>query len=92
MACCALSERTMRGAMKTLTADVFGVVQGVGFRMFVQRAGGCLGLEVSAENRDDGSVHVEACGSEERLLKLVEELRRGSPHSSVERVDYSIAG
>jgi acylphosphatase len=47
---------------------------------------------VSAENRDDGTVHVVARGSEDRLMKLVDELRRGSPHSSVERVDYSITG
>ena len=78
--------------MKTLTADVFGSVQGVGFRWFVQRAGLRLGLEVSAENHDDGSVHVVARGSEDRLMKLVDELRRGSPHSSVECVDYSITG
>jgi acylphosphatase len=81
-----------RRVVKTLTADVFGSVQGVGFRWFVQRAGLRLGLEVSAENRDDGTVHVVARGSEDRLMKLVDELRRGSPHSSVERVDYSITG
>lgn len=76
--------------MKTLTADVSGMVQGVGFRYFVGQAAAGLGLEARADNMDDGTVHVVASGDEPQLLRLVELLRKGSRYSSVERVEYSI--
>ena len=76
--------------MKNLVADVFGVVQGVGFRYFVEQTAAQLGIDVRADNMDDGTVHVIASGDEQRLLRLVEVLRQGSRYSSVDRVDYVI--
>jgi len=76
--------------MKTLIADVSGMVQGVGFRYFVGQAAAGLGLEAQAENMDDGTVHVVASGDEGQLVRLVELLKKGSLYSSVERVDYTI--
>jgi len=76
--------------MKNLVADVFGVVQGVGFRYFVEQTAAQLGIDVRADNMDDGTVHVIASGDEQRLLRLVEVLRQGSRYSSVDRVDYTI--
>jgi len=76
--------------MKNLVADVFGVVQGVGFRYFVEQMAAQLGIDVRADNMDDGTVHVIASGDEQRLLRLVEVLRQGSRYSSVDRVDYTI--
>lgn len=76
--------------MKSLVADVFGIVQGVGFRSFVYRMASQLGVDALAENMDDGSVHIIASGDEERLLRLVTLLRQGSRYSSVERVDYTL--
>ncbi len=76
--------------MKSLVADVFGIVQGVGFRSFVYRVASQLGVDALAENMDDGSVHIIASGDEERLLRLVTLLRQGSRYSSVERVDYTL--
>jgi acylphosphatase len=74
--------------MKRLVADVIGDVQGVGFRFFVYQTAGQLGIDVLADNMDDGSVHVVASGDEQRLLRLVTLLRQGSRYSSVDRVDY----
>jgi acylphosphatase len=74
--------------MKRLVADVVGNVQGVGFRFFVYQAARQLGIDVLADNMDDGSVHVVASGDEQRLLRLVTLLRQGSCYSSVDRVDY----
>ena len=76
--------------MKNLVADVFGVVQGVGFRFFVEQTAAQLGIDVRADNMDDGTVRVIASGDEQRLLRLVEVLRQGSRYSSVDRVDYTI--
>jgi acylphosphatase len=76
--------------LKSLVADVSGIVQGVGFRYFVQQQAVQLGIEARADNMDDGTVHVIASGDEQRLLRLVELLRRGSRYSSVDHVDYTI--
>ena len=76
--------------MSKLVADVSGIVQGVGFRFFVQQTAVQLGIVATADNMNDGTVHVVASGDEQRLLRLVELLRQGSRHSSVDRVDYTI--
>jgi len=77
--------------MKRLVADVTGIVQGVGFRSFVERSAAQLGVTAVADNMDDGSVHVLASGDEERLLRLVALLRQGSCYSSVDRVEYTLS-
>lgn len=74
--------------MKKLVADITGIVQGVGFRSFVRDAAVKLGVEATAENMDDGSVHVLARGNGRQLLRLLALLRQGSRFSSVDRVDY----
>jgi acylphosphatase len=76
--------------LKNLVADVSGIVQGVGFRYFVEQAALQLGIDARADNMDDGTVHIVASGDEQRLLRLVEVLRQGSRYSSVDRVDYVI--
>jgi len=76
--------------LKNLVADVSGIVQGVGFRYFVEQAAVQLGINARADNMDDGTVHIVASGDEQRLLRLVEVLRQGSRYSSVDRVDYVI--
>lgn len=76
--------------MKNLVADVSGMVQGVGFRHFVEQTAVQLGIDARADNMDDGTVHIVASGDEQRLLRLVELVRQGSRYSSVDHVDYVI--
>ena len=76
--------------MKNLVADVSGMVQGVGFRHFVEQTAVQLGVHARADNMDDGTVHIVASGDEQRLLRLVELIREGSRYSSVDHVDYVI--
>jgi acylphosphatase len=76
--------------LKNLVADVSGMVQGVGFRHFVEQTAVQLGIDARADNMDDGTVHIVASGDEQRLLRLVELLRGGSRYSSVDHVDYVI--
>lgn len=68
---------------------VHGLVQGVGYRWFVRRAAGRLGLTGVARNLDDGDVEVLAEGPPGAVDELERELRRGPPASRVERVDKS---
>jgi acylphosphatase len=76
--------------LKNLVADVSGMVQGVGFRYFVEQTAVQLGINARAENMEDGTVHIVASGDEQRLLRLVELVRQGSRYSSVDHVDYVI--
>ncbi len=69
-----------------LDAIVRGRVQGVGFRVFVLREAGYIGLDGFVANEPDGSVRVVAEGSPANLDALEERLRDGPPASIVERV------
>ena len=68
---------------------VRGRVQGVGFRWFVWREAGRLGLKGVARNLADGTVEVLAEGRDESLGELEHVLGRGPAAARVERVDKS---
>jgi acylphosphatase len=76
--------------LKRLYARVYGVVQGVGFRRFVQIHAKRLGLKGYAKNMPDGTVEVVAEGYEESLRKLLEYLKIGPPLAKVDKVEYKI--
>ena len=59
-------------------------MQGVGFRFFVEQTAAQLGINVRADNMDDGTVRVIASGDEQRLLRLVEVLRQVFHHSETD--------
>jgi len=67
---------------------IFGTVQGVGFRRYIQINAIRLGIKGYAKNLPDGSVEVVAEGYEESLNKLLEIIRRGPPLSKVENIEY----
>ncbi len=58
--------------MGSLTATVFGQVQGVGFRWATRRKLSDLGLDGRAENLADGSVLVHAVGEPAALASLLD--------------------
>jgi acylphosphatase len=70
-----------------LHAEVYGEVQGVGFRAFVLRRGMGLGLTGWVRNRFDGSVELIAEGSRAALESLLADVNRGPSAAVVERVE-----
>lgn len=74
-----------------LTAKVFGVVQGVGFRYWTTRTAEDLGLTGLAENVDDGSVSVVAEGPREQVLQLLAWLQSSDAPGRVDRVDDQLS-
>ncbi|MBI4277920.1 MAG: acylphosphatase [Armatimonadetes bacterium] len=72
-----------------LRALVSGVVQGVGFRWFVQRHARALGLSGYVRNLSDGRVEVVAEGGRAELEALVAHLRQGPPAARVRAVDVT---
>jgi len=65
---------------------VSGMVQGVGFRFYAQRAAERLGLSGYVMNRHDGRVEVYAIGEPGPLQELMIELRQGPRGASVSDV------
>ncbi len=62
---------------------VEGIVQGVGFRWFVERRAQARSLRGYVRNRIDGSVEVEAEGEKEMLEEFLAELRMGPRSAQV---------
>ncbi len=56
---------------------VSGLVQGVGFRWFVNRHAVRLGLKGFVQNNFDGTVHAEVEGSRSLVEELIKELKVG---------------
>jgi acylphosphatase len=65
---------------------VSGMVQGVGYRFFAERAAGQLGLAGYAKNLRDGRVEVYAVGPAALLAALRVELEKGPGAASVDGV------
>ena len=65
---------------------VQGRVQGVGFRWYVNREAGELGLRGWVRNTEDGDVEVVVSGSEADLAELRSSLRRGPRGARVDRL------
>jgi acylphosphatase len=70
-----------------LHAEVYGEVQGVGFRAFVLRRGMAYGLAGWVRNRWDGSVELIAEGPRAALETLLADVQQGPSASTVERVE-----
>lgn len=84
--------RKSEASGEALHAIVRGRVQGVGFRLFVERQAADLLLNGWVRNLDDGSrVEVLAEGPRPALEALLERLRRGPRMALVEDVDFSWA-
>ena len=73
----------------TTKFQVFGMVQGVGFRWFVARHARPLGVTGYARNLPNGSVEVMVDGPEESILALERLLRTGPAYAQVDRVERS---
>ncbi len=71
---------------KRFHVTVRGLVQGVGFRMFVERSATRMGLKGWVRNRPDGSVEIDVQGPAGLVGELLEEAKTGPPASKVSAV------
>jgi acylphosphatase len=74
--------------LASVQATVYGIVQGVFFRAFVQRQATRLGLSGYVRNLPAGdAVEVHAEGEKKQLEKLIIYLKAGPPGAGVEKVE-----
>ncbi len=71
---------------KRVLVTVHGLVQGVGFRMFVERSASRLGLKGWVRNLPNGSVEIDAQGPAGLVDELLNEVRTGPPASKVSSI------
>ena len=69
-------------------ANIYGKVQGVGFRYTTTRLAKQLKVNGIVRNESDGSVYVEAVGPEDKIELFIEELAKGpSPSAIVDKIE-----
>jgi acylphosphatase len=67
---------------RSVRLTITGRVQGVGYRIWAERAAGALGIRGWVRNRSDGSVELQASGSKSAIAALIEACRQG-PRAAV---------
>lgn len=72
--------------MAAVHLEVFGHVQGVGFRAFTRRAALRQGLRGWVRNRHDGSVEALLIGDNDNIATVIEQCRRGPSSARVDRL------
>ncbi|GAB5054585.1 MULTISPECIES: acylphosphatase [Pediococcus] len=72
--------------MKSVTIQVFGRVQGVGFRYLTKMVADKLNIKGTVANRNDGSVFIEAEGENDHLNEFINAVKMSpSPSGHVEK-------
>ena len=71
--------------------DIFGRVQGVGFRYRFSDQAQRLGITGWVRNRRDGSVEAVIAGTPEAVSAIIDWTRTGPPGARVERVEVDAA-
>ena len=75
--------------MKLLRITVSGHVQGVSFRAGAQAVAKRLGLSGFVRNQPDGTVYIEAEGSEPALEQFLAWCRTGPSHAAVRTISHT---
>jgi acylphosphatase len=73
--------------MRTVHVRIEGLVQGVGYRAFVERNALSLGLDGWVRNRRDGSVEAVFQGPDAAIDAMLRLCRQGPPSSTVTCVE-----
>jgi acylphosphatase len=75
--------------VKHYDIKVYGKVQGVFFRSTTTDLANELNIKGRVKNEQDGSVFIQAEGSQEKLNRFIEWCQNGPENAEVERVETS---
>lgn len=73
--------------MRFVEINVYGLVQGVGFRFFVERLADKFGVLGWVMNSPDGSVKIHANIDENIFDEFIKLLREGSAFSAIKNIE-----
>jgi len=73
--------------MKRFKIRIYGLVQGVFFRVNTKKVAEELGLNGWIKNKEDGSVEVLVEGEESKIQELLKWCKKGSSASIVEKIE-----
>ena len=68
---------------------ISGIVQGVGFRVYIQNQARRNQIQGWIKNLNDGKVEVLLVGTQENVLEMIKLCKRGSPWSKVSDVQVN---
>lgn len=74
-------------AKRTVRLRIEGRVQGVGYRMFVERTATALGLDGWVRNRRDGGVEAVVSGASDAIDEIIARCKVGPSAARVDRVE-----
>lgn len=74
---------------KRVLVTVYGLVQGVGFRMFVERSASRMALKGWVKNMPDGTVQIDAQGPSGLIDEFLRDVRKGPPASKVSSLNIA---
>lgn len=81
------NERPNDSNSVKIRVNIYGIVQGVGFRYTTTYLAKQLGISGIVRNEADGSVYVEAKGTDDQIDTFIQELAKGpSPSAQVDKV------
>ena len=72
---------------RTVRLRIEGRVQGVGYRMFVERTASALGLDGWVRNRRDGGVEAVVSGDGDAIDDIIARCKDGPSAARVDRVE-----
>ena len=75
--------------MRTVRVRISGRVQGVGYRYWMERTAGDLGLSGWVRNRVDGSVEAVLSGAEPDVEAMIARCQHGPRSAAVASVDIA---
>lgn len=84
---------SQHGLMERITKllRIEGVVQGVGFRFFMQRRAHALGVTGWVRNRTDGSVEAMVQGGADAIAAIIDQAKQGPRSAQVTSVKVADA-
>ena len=77
--------------MKHKNIQIFGRVQGVGFRYSARFAARNFGIKGYVRNMPDGSVYIEAEGQEKNISEFINWCREGTGSAYIEHINIEDA-
>lgn len=78
--------------MRKVKIQVYGLVQGVGFRYLTKRVADQIPVYGTIQNKYGGSVYIEANGEPEKIERFIERVKKSpSPAGRVDSIDIQEA-